>query len=56
MLEHLIELSVGESLHVGEYLVTLLNVTGDQLAIEIFAGGEDDVAEISQHDECSESL
>ena len=38
--EHLIELSVGESIQVGGYVVTLIGVHGDQLAIEIVDGGQ----------------
>ncbi|WP_437202439.1 hypothetical protein [Planctomicrobium sp. SH664] len=33
--EHLIELSVGESIQVGEYFVRILDVNGDELCIEI---------------------
>ena len=40
MQEHLIELSVGETFQVGEYIVTLLDVDGDQLAFEIIEDGQ----------------
>jgi len=33
--EHLIELCVGETIQVGQYRVTLLQVDGDELNIEV---------------------
>ncbi|MEW4486959.1 hypothetical protein AB1L42_02700 [Thalassoglobus sp. JC818] len=42
MQEHLIELSVGETFQVGEYTVTLLDVEGDELALEIMEDGQDE--------------
>lgn len=35
MQEHLIELSVGETIQVGQFSVTLVGVNGDELCIEI---------------------
>ncbi|WP_437229167.1 hypothetical protein SH661x_001290 [Planctomicrobium sp. SH661] len=56
MQEHLIELCVGETLQVGRYRVTLLQVNGDELSIEVDGddenfwseGFEDDFAGVLQ--------
>ena len=40
MQEHLIELSVGDTFQVGNYTVTLLDVNGNELAIEIVDDGQ----------------
>ena len=46
--EHLIELCVGETLQVGCYRVTLLQVNGDELSIEVDGDGEFDLEEIAE--------
>jgi len=46
--EHLIELCVGETIQVGQYRVTLLQVDGDELNIEVDGGDGADWAEISE--------
>lgn len=40
--EHLIEMSVGETIQVGQYSVTLLDVNGDELCVEINGDDRDD--------------
>ena len=40
MEQHLIELSLGEAVQVGQYTVTLLSIEGDEFCIEI--DGEED--------------
>ncbi|WP_139228565.1 hypothetical protein [Planctomicrobium piriforme] len=40
MQEHLIELRVGQTLQVGQYKVTLLEIDGDELCVQI--DGQDD--------------
>lgn len=37
--EHLIELSVGDTIQVGEYRVTVLQINGDELSIEVDGDG-----------------
>ena len=49
--EHLIELSVGETLQVGEYTVTVVSVEGDELCFEIVNDGQDEVGEIVPQEE-----
>lgn len=39
MQEHLIELSVGDTIQVGEYRVTVLQINGDELSIEVDGDG-----------------
>jgi len=46
--EHLIELCVGETLQVGRYRVTLLQVDGDELSIEVDGDGEYDLNELAE--------
>lgn len=48
MQEHLIELCVGETLQVGRYRVTLLQVQGDELSIEVDGDGDCDLNELSE--------
>lgn len=38
--EHLIELSVGDTIQVGEYRVTVLQINGDELSIEVDGDGD----------------
>ncbi|WP_417847540.1 hypothetical protein [Thalassoglobus sp.] len=45
MQEHLIELSVGETIHVGEYTVTIVSVEGDGLCFEILDDGQAEIDE-----------
>lgn len=42
-MDQLIEVSVGESFMVGQYLITVLDVDGDELFIEIANGDTDEV-------------
>ncbi len=51
MQEHLIELSVGETLQVGEYTVRIVTVEGDELCFEIVDDGQNEVGEIIAKDE-----
>ncbi len=51
MQEHLIELSVGETLQVGEYTVTIVSVEGDELCFEIIDDGQNGVGKIIAKDE-----
>ena len=48
MQEHLIELCVGETLQVGRYRVTLLQVNGDELSIEVDGDGECGLEEMAE--------
>lgn len=48
--EHLIELSVGETFQVGSYLVTLLDVDGDEFCIQVDDGGSEHADEEVIHD------
>lgn len=48
MQERLIELSVGETLHVGEYTVTVVAVEGDELSFEIREDGHFGEADLLQ--------
>lgn len=41
MQEHLIEMCVGETIQVGQFSVTLLDVNGDELCIEIEGDDQD---------------
>ncbi len=54
MQQHLIELSVGETLQVGQYTVTLLDIDGDALSIEI--EGFDDHGDRAEMDSDSDVL
>ncbi len=40
--EHLIELSVGDTIHIGEYTVTIVAVEGDELCFEIVDDGQNE--------------
>lgn len=48
MQEHLIELCVGETLHVGSYAVTLVEVDGGELCLKI--EGYDDEEDVLAQD------
>ena len=48
--EHLIELSVGETFQVGSYLVTLLDVDGDEYCIQVDDSGSDESNDEVVHD------
>lgn len=52
MQEHLIEMSIGETIQVGQFAVTLLDVDGDELCIEIDGddGGHSERTEPSTDD------
>jgi hypothetical protein len=39
--EQLIELSIGETLQVGQYKVTLLDVEGDELCLQVISDEND---------------
>ena len=41
MQERLIELSVGETLEVGQYSVTIVAINGDELCLEIYEDGQE---------------
>lgn len=51
-MDQLIEVSVGESFMVGQYLITVLDTDGDELFIEITNGDTDEVvtSEFEQFD------
>jgi hypothetical protein len=40
--ERLIEMSVGETVRIGRYWVTLLDVDGDQLCLQVEPDGDED--------------
>ncbi len=42
MQEHLIELRIGETLQVGQYKVTVIDVDGDELCVQIDGHDDDD--------------
>jgi hypothetical protein len=44
--EHLIEMSIGETIQVGQFAVTLLDVNGGELCIEIDGGEGGDWSEL----------
>ena len=43
MQEHLIELRVGESIQVGDLLVRIVDVNGDELSFEIDGDGQSEL-------------
>ena len=51
MQEHLIELSVGEILHVGEYTVKIVAIEGEDLCFEILDDGQNDAGELIREQE-----
>lgn len=56
MQERLIELSVGETLHVGQYTVTVVAVEGEELCFEIDNGGQNESDEFTLNEELALSL
>jgi hypothetical protein len=40
--EHLIELSIGETLQVSQYKVTLLEINGDELCLQVVSDDDHD--------------
>jgi len=43
--EHLFELSIGQTLQVGQYKVTLLDVEGEELCVQIDGADDGDIPE-----------
>lgn len=46
MQDHLIELSVGETIQIDEYSVTVVSIEGDQLCLEILDDEQNESGEV----------
>lgn len=51
MQEHLIELSVGDTLRIGDHTVTIVGIDGDELCLELNHDGETETSIESAFDE-----